>query len=76
MESADEDEEFILHLTNCIFQCDPVSEEALKVRCKLLIRQGKHSLAKESYATLVKEYRQLYDDTYELSFKQLIQENQ
>jgi len=76
MESADEDEEFILHLTNCIFQCDPVSEEALKVRCKLLIRQGKHSLAKESYATFVKEYRQLYDDTYELSFKQLIQENQ
>jgi len=74
MESADEDEEFILHLTNCIFQCDPVSEEALKVRCKLLIRQGKHSLAKESYSRFVKEYKQLYDDTYELSFKQLIEE--
>ena len=74
IESTDEDAEFLLHLTNCIFQCDPVSEEALKVRCKLLIKQGKHSLANESYSRFVKEYKQLYDDSYELSFKQVIEE--
>ena len=44
------------------------------VRCKLLIKQGKHDLANESYSGFAKEYKQLYDETYELSFKQIIEE--
>jgi len=74
IESSNDSAEFLLNLTNCIFQCDPVSEEALKVRCRLLIKQGKHSLAKETYSRFVKEYKLLYDDTYELGFKQVIEE--
>ncbi|MCP4309883.1 MAG: hypothetical protein GY790_01350, partial [Bacteroidetes bacterium] len=72
IESSDDEAEFLLHLTSCIFQCDPVSEEALKVRCTMLIKQGKHSLAKETYSRFVKEYKLLYDDTYELSFKDVL----
>lgn len=72
--SDDHDSEFLLHLTIYIFQCDPLSEEASKVRWKLLIKQGKHDLANESYSGFAKEYKQLYDETYELSFKQIIEE--
>ena len=47
---SDDDPEFLLHLTNCIFLFDAVSEEALKIQCRLLIKQGKHSLAKNAYS--------------------------
>ena len=73
--SEKEDADFLLHLTNCIFMCDTVSEEALKIQCRLLLKQGKLSLAKNSYSRFVREYKALYDEDYHLSFKQ-IQEDQ
>jgi len=71
---SDDDPEFLLHLTNCIFLFDAVSEEALKVQCRLLILQGKHSLAKKVYSKFITEYRQLYDEEFGMSFKQIIEE--
>jgi len=73
--TSDDDPEFLLHLTNCIFLFDAVSEEALKVQCRLLIKQGKHSLAKKAYSEFIKEYRQLYDEDYAMNFKQILEEN-
>jgi two-component SAPR family response regulator len=72
---SDDDPEFLLHLVNCIFLFDPVSEEALKIQCRLLIKQGKHSLAKKSYSRFTNEYRKLYDEEYGLSFNQIIEKN-
>ncbi len=72
--NADDDPEFLLHLTKCIFQCDIVSEEALKIQLRLLIKQGKHSLAQKAYSIFLKEYETLYNEAYGLSFKQLIGE--
>ncbi|MDX2431461.1 MAG: hypothetical protein QNK35_11030 [Bacteroides sp.] len=74
MGTSNDDPEFLLHITNCIFLFDAVSEEALKVQIKLLIKQGKHSLAKSSYSKFTREYKQLYDEDYALSFNQLIDE--
>jgi hypothetical protein len=71
---SDDDPEFLLHLTNCIFIFDAVSEEALKVQCRLLIKQGKHSLAKKAYSKFINEYKQLYDEEYAMSFNQIIEE--
>jgi two-component SAPR family response regulator len=71
---VDDDPEFLLHLTKCIFQCDTVSEEALKVQCRLLIKQGKHSLAQKAYSNFLKEYEILYGEAFSLSFKQVIEE--
>jgi hypothetical protein len=70
--SSKDDPEFLLHLTNCIFMVDEVSEEALKLKCRLLIKQGKHSLAKSSYFKFINEYRQLYNEEYGLSYSQVI----
>ncbi len=75
IERSNDDPEFLLHLTNCIFINDSASEEALKVQCRLLIKQGKHSLAKKAYSKFISEYRQLYDEEYKLSFNQIIEEN-
>ena len=72
-ESKD-DPEFLLHLTNCIFMFDSVSEEALKLQCILLIKQGKHSLAKSAYNKFVSEYKQLYDEDFKADFNQVIGE--
>ncbi len=74
IQNSDDDPEFLLHLTKCIFQSDTISEEALKVQCRLLIKQGKHSLAQKAYSNFLKEYETLYDEAYSLSFKQLIEE--
>jgi hypothetical protein len=74
IETSNDDPEFLLHLTNCIFINDSVSEEALKVQCRLLIKQGKHSLAKKGYSKFISEYKQLYDEDYGLSFNQIIEE--
>jgi DNA-binding SARP family transcriptional activator len=71
---SEDDPEFLLHLTKCIFLSDAVSEEALRVQCRLLIKQGKHSLAKQAYSSFIHEYKQLYDEDYSLSFNQVIDE--
>lgn len=71
--SSKDDPEFLLHLINCIFVFDAVSEEALKVQCRLLIKQGKHSLAKSAYSKFINEYELLYGEKYGLSFNQLIE---
>jgi hypothetical protein len=72
--SSKDDPEFLLHITNCLFIFDPVSEEALKTQCRLLIQQGKHSLAKKAYSKFIDDYKQLYDEEYALSFNQVIKE--
>lgn len=72
---SEEDPEFLLHLTNCIFLFDSASEEALKFQCRLLIKQGKHSMAKKSYSRFLEEYSQLYNEDYKLSFNQVIEKS-
>ncbi len=72
--SSPDDPEFLLHLTNCIFMFDSVSEEALKLQCRLLIKQGKHSLAKSAYTKFVNEYKHLYDEEYRLDFQKVLGE--
>ncbi len=37
--SSKDDPEFLLNITNCLFIFDPVSEEALKTQCRLLIQR-------------------------------------
>ncbi len=74
IDRSQDDSEFQLHLTNCIFLFDAVSEEALKIQCRLLIQQGKHSLAKKAYSKFIEEYKRLYDEEFSLSFHQIIEE--
>jgi len=72
--SSKDDPEFLLHITNCIFLFDSVSEEALKIHCRILSQQGKHSLAKKAYSKFLDEYKLLYNEDYGLSFNEVIEE--
>ncbi|MBE0673643.1 MAG: hypothetical protein IH591_03190 [Bacteroidales bacterium] len=66
------DAEFIIHLTDCIFNFDKVNEEAMILKCKAECFLGKHSLAKMTYEKFVKEYQKLYDEEYKVPFAELI----
>ncbi len=71
--TSKDDSEFLLHLTNSIFIFDPISEEALKLRCKLLIKQGKHSLANMTYMRFINEYKHLYGEEFDQSLNEIIE---
>lgn len=71
--SSKDDSKFLLHLTNCILTFDPISEQALRLRCKLLIEEGKHSLANSTYTRFVNEYKHLYGEEYSQSFNDLVE---
>lgn len=60
--------EFIVLLSDCIFNFDPINEEALKYKCKAQFLMGKHSSAEKTYQKFVKEYKLLYGEEYTKSY--------
>jgi two-component SAPR family response regulator len=51
---------------------DPVNEEAMRLKCKAYISLGHHSMANDTYARFVKDYKALYGEAYKISFNQTI----
>jgi len=72
-EVSENEPDFILHLTNCMFTFDIASEEAMILQVRTLFKLGKHSLAKKSYGKFIKEYKALYDEDYKRSFSSIIE---
>jgi hypothetical protein len=72
-EVSENEPDFILHLTNCMFTFDIASEEAMILQVRTLFKLGKHSLAKKSYAKFIKEYKALYDEDYKRSFTSIVE---
>ncbi len=71
---ADLPDKVLLCATDTIFQYDFLNEDALKVKCTLLYRQGKAGLAKSIYDTFVKDYSTSLGIVYPVTFKELIDE--
>lgn len=67
-----EDPDFIMHLADAILNIDILNEEAIHLKCKALIIQGKHNLAKDTFAKFTKEYSALYNSPYKKSFIEII----
>lgn len=63
--------EFIIKLTNCIFQFDQMNEEALVLKCHSLINLGRHALAKETYLNFNKEYKKNYGEDFKRSYSEI-----
>jgi len=57
-----------------IFRLDPLNETALINKCRMLKKQGKHSLAKKTYEQFVTEYYSIYNIDFTLSFDKIINE--
>ena len=64
--------EFLIQIASFIFYFDPVSEEAMVIKCKALSSLGKHSLAKNAYDVFVKDYRSIYNEDFNKNFNEII----
>lgn len=64
--------DFILHLADAILNFDIMNEEAIHLKCKALIIQGKHNLAKETFSKFTKEYKTMYNSPYPKTFLEVM----
>lgn len=60
--------DFLLHLADAVLHLDLMNEEAIAIKCKALIAQGKHNLAKETFRKFLKEYKLMYNADFSKSF--------
>ncbi len=67
-----EDPEFLIQVANYIFCFDPVNEEAMTMKCKALACLGKHSLARSSFESFVKEYKVIYGEDFNWDFNEVL----
>lgn len=56
--------ELLIEMADGIFLVDPVSEEALLLKCSSLVTLGRHSLAKALFNKFTKEYLHLYGEEF------------
>ena len=61
-----------INMANVLFIHDPLNEDALKLKCSVLVKTGKNGLARNTYATFVKEYALLFGTEYKYSFDQIV----
>jgi len=62
----------LMQLIDTLFIFDRLNETALKLKCKVLYEQGKHSLALDTYKHFAAMYRKLYNEDYAVDFKALL----
>lgn len=68
------DPEFMIRLADYIFYFDPVNEDAMTIKCRALVQLGKHSLARNTYTSFIKEYKQIYGEDFQQDFQSVLQE--
>ncbi|HEV2481905.1 MAG TPA: kelch repeat-containing protein [Puia sp.] len=67
------DPEFMIKLADYIFYFDSVNEDAMAIKCRALVQLGKHSLARNTYVTFVKDYKQIYGEDFQQDFQSVLQ---
>jgi DNA-binding SARP family transcriptional activator len=68
----DRDDKVLLSIADSIFNYDPINQEAMVLKCSVLNKKGKHSLAKDWYDHFAKEYRTLYGENYSKTFEEVV----
>jgi DNA-binding SARP family transcriptional activator len=66
------DDRVLLEIADTIFNYDSINQEALVIKCSVLNKKGKYSLAKTWYDHFVKEYKTLYAESYPKTFDEVI----
>lgn len=61
-----------IDLANSILIHDSLNEEALRLKCSILVDMGKIGLAQKTYNSFVKEYRLLFEKDFKYSFDHII----
>lgn len=68
----DRDDKMLLDIADSIFNYDAINQEAMVLKCSVLNKKGKHSLAKDWYDHFAKEYRTLYGENYHITFEEVV----
>jgi DNA-binding SARP family transcriptional activator len=66
------DDRVLLEIADTIFNYDSINQEALVIKCSVLNKKGKYSLAKTWYDHFAKEYKTLYAESYPKTFDEVI----
>jgi DNA-binding SARP family transcriptional activator len=61
-----------IDIANALFIHDPLNEDALKLKCSILVKMGKNGLAKNTYITFAKEYTAWFGVDYKYSLSQIV----
>lgn len=67
------DPEFIIKITNRIFDFDHLNEEALAYKCRALIILKRRTLANNIYLKFLKDYKDIYGTDFSKSFQEITQ---
>lgn len=66
------DDKMLLDIADSIFNYDTINQEAMVLKCSVLNKKGKHSLAKNWYDHFAKEYMNLYGENYPKTFEEVV----
>ncbi len=66
------DDKMLLDIADSIFNYDTINQEAMVLKCSVLNKKGKHSLAKNWYDHFAKEYMNLYGENYPRTFEEVV----
>ena len=69
---TNKDDKVLLEIADAIFNYDTINQEALVIKCSVLNKKGKYSLARTWYDHFAKEYRHLYSENYPKTFDEVI----
>jgi two-component SAPR family response regulator len=64
--------ELVISIADAIFHLDIVNEEAMIMKCKVMISIGKHSMSNACYQKFANDYKALYGEPYKKSFNEII----
>lgn len=67
-----QDSNLILRIVDILFSFDPVNEEALKIKVKVLSELGRHRSAIDTYEHFCRVYKNLYNEDYSVELKSLL----
>jgi hypothetical protein len=61
-----------LKIADIISTFDPVNEDAVAVKCRILYQIGKKGPAQKVYNSFIRDYKMLLNEDYKLSLKELL----
>ncbi|GJM63226.1 hypothetical protein [Persicobacter diffluens] len=65
----------VIDMCSVILKLDTVNEEAMSVKCQFLVEMGRHSSARATYDKFVEEYKTLFAEEFDLTFKEVLKES-
>lgn len=71
-EELKDDNKSLMFIANSIFSLDSLNEDALMVKCQILQKKGKGSIAINTYKSFCKEYLSLLNTDYQISFNDIL----